>query len=53
MNDTEILQWLHKIAQAAKYALEDGEPIYLERAVCAIEHELREVHKKEAQEPKQ
>jgi hypothetical protein len=52
MTDREILGWLHRIAQSAKYALEDGEPIYLEKTVVALEHEMRELVKKEAQEPK-
>ena len=47
MTDTEIFEWLRCVASAAKYSLEDGEPIYLERAIVSIEHELRELAKKE------
>jgi len=40
MTDTEILQWLHRVATAAAYALQDGEPIYLERIRAEISHEI-------------
>lgn len=45
MTDLEMLRRLREIAEAAVYALQDGEPIYLKRVIEKLDHEI-------AQEPK-
>lgn len=45
MTDLEILRRLREIAEAAVYALQDGESIYLKRVIEKLDGEI-------AQEPK-
>lgn len=42
MTKLEILEWLRKLADAAIYALQDGEPHYLERLGKELDQEIRE-----------
>jgi hypothetical protein len=42
MTDVEILRWLQRVATATVHTIEDGEPIYIERVIAALQVEIED-----------